>query len=475
VEINESTVRAVTGPYGAFLGWPGKTGVRVFHADGRSFVKGTRERFDVIQMTGVDTMTMYATGSITMAEEFLYTLEAFENLVSALKPDGVLCILRYGREHLRLTAMATAALLHQGARDPGRHIVSFRQSNASGVMVKRTPLSEAELDAVQAYAQNRARSQIAIPHFEKWNFFLSDPIELLHLPGRGSLLAFGRYFVAAREKSPDFDAMQSAMTLPTDDKPFYMLSSWMEGRAHPGLQETFKVLKIFWICIVAFAFLMVLVPALAFRGREKPERPFFWVLPYFFFIGAGFMMLEMGLISRFAVFLGSPGASVAFLLAGLLVASGMGSAWTERTKKGPERCILAAGILFLASSALLLFLTKPLFNLVWTLGWGPTARGVFSALLVAPLGFSMGCFFPSGLNIIRTRFSDSRPAAWAVSINGFASVAGSVAALPLAMSAGFRVLLLSGMLGYALAAMTIFLSHRKQEAPALSLRRQPSF
>ena len=103
------------------------------------------------------------------------------------------------------------------------------------------------------------------------------------MPGRGSLLALGRYFVAAREKEADFAAMQSAMTLPTDDRPFYMLSSWMDGKAHPGLQQTFKVLKAFWISITAFAFLMVLVPAFAFGKNRKPEKPFVWVLPYFFF------------------------------------------------------------------------------------------------------------------------------------------------------------------------------------------------
>jgi len=68
VEINSSTVRAVQGPYASFLHWPElKNRVRVVHADGRSFVKGTSEKFDVIQLSGVDTMTVYATGSINEA------------------------------------------------------------------------------------------------------------------------------------------------------------------------------------------------------------------------------------------------------------------------------------------------------------------------------------------------------------------------------------------------------------------------
>ena len=63
--------------------------------DGRSFVRRSRERFDVIQASLVDTWAATAAGAYTLTENSLYTTEAFGDYLDHLTPDGLLTITRW--------------------------------------------------------------------------------------------------------------------------------------------------------------------------------------------------------------------------------------------------------------------------------------------------------------------------------------------------------------------------------------------
>jgi hypothetical protein len=70
------------------------------------------------------------------------------------------------------------------------------------------------------------------------------------------------------------------------------------------------------------------------------------------------------------------------------------------------------------------------------------SRVALSILLLLPLGFVLGHFFPLGLRLAHAQHEPLIPWAWA--INGCASVTGTVLAVVLAMTVGFeRVWLLS--------------------------------
>ena len=73
--------------------------------------------------------------------------------------------------------------------------------------------------------------------------------------------------------------------------------------------------------------------------------------------------------------------------------------------------------------------------------------------MLAPLGFSMGWFFPSGLRVIDVGFSETHLVPWAISINGFTSVVGSVIALPITILFGFSCLFWLALAGYILAGL----------------------
>jgi hypothetical protein len=443
VEINGSTLEAVTGPFAAFLGWPLLGGrVSVVHDDGRSYVKRTREKFDVIQLTGVDTMTVYANGSMNMAEEYLYTVEAFEDYLAALTPDGVLSVLRYGSENVRLMALAAEALQKQGISRPGDRLVLYRQSNASGILVKRRAFTSAELSSLADLVSRRVRNGVSLPHFEKWNFFLSDPVDIVCMPSN---------------PCPTAEAADRPAFVPTDDRPYYMLSLWFGAEVRPVMMQVFQLLKKFWIAVTALAFLLILGPTVIVGMGRGARREILWSLPFFFFIGCGYMIIELGIMHRFALFLGSPGASIAVVLTGLLVASGAGS-WTSNAVRKPYRKkILVLALALAGLAAALLLLSDAVFEAAGRWGAGIAWRGAAAAVLIAPLGFAMGWFFPLGLKMLGEAKGSTGFIAWAVSVNGFASVVGANLALPMSMFLGFRALTAAALVGYLVAALLVLM------------------
>src|SRR5205807_2830328 len=107
--------------------------VNIFVEDGRSFIRRSRDRFQVIQATLVDTWASTAAGAFALSENNLYTTNAFVDYLSHLTDQGVLAFTRWGfdppRESLRLVSVAYAALRQVGQQDPARNIIVVRQNS----------------------------------------------------------------------------------------------------------------------------------------------------------------------------------------------------------------------------------------------------------------------------------------------------------------------------------------------------------
>ena len=84
--------------------------VHIHVTDGRSYLRSTPQRFDVVQMTLVDTWASTAAGAFALSENNLYTMEAFREYFEHLKPDGMIAITRWEfrqpREALRVVSVA---------------------------------------------------------------------------------------------------------------------------------------------------------------------------------------------------------------------------------------------------------------------------------------------------------------------------------------------------------------------------------
>ena len=60
--------------------------VTLVHDEARSYLTRTAERFDVVQMSLIDTWAATTAGSMTLSENGLYTLEAWDAILNVLKP-----------------------------------------------------------------------------------------------------------------------------------------------------------------------------------------------------------------------------------------------------------------------------------------------------------------------------------------------------------------------------------------------------
>jgi predicted membrane-bound spermidine synthase len=101
--------------------------VHIQVTDGRSYLRSTLQRFDVVQMTLVDTWASTAAGAFALSENNLYTVEAFKEYFDHLKPDGMVAITRWEfrqpREALRVVAVTMEALRRLGIADPARNFI----------------------------------------------------------------------------------------------------------------------------------------------------------------------------------------------------------------------------------------------------------------------------------------------------------------------------------------------------------------
>src|SRR4029450_2116772 len=88
--------------------------VRITIDDGRSFVRRTPDRYDVIQASLVDTWAATAAGAYTLTENTLDTVEALNDYLDALTDAGVLRITRWVYDGLRLISLAQAACESRG-------------------------------------------------------------------------------------------------------------------------------------------------------------------------------------------------------------------------------------------------------------------------------------------------------------------------------------------------------------------------
>src|SRR4051794_22094155 len=135
--------------------------VHIQVTDGRSYLRSTFERFDVVQMTLVDTWASTAAGAFALSENNLYTVEAFEEYFQHLKPDGFIAITRWEfkkpREALRVVSQGMEALRRLGVSDP-RHnfiVVSDGALDVDGrpvlVLAKKSAFTREEENAVRAH------------------------------------------------------------------------------------------------------------------------------------------------------------------------------------------------------------------------------------------------------------------------------------------------------------------------------------
>ena len=426
--------------------------VHIHVQDGRSYIRSSREKFDVVQMTLVDTWASTAAGAFALSENNLYTVEAFREYFDHLAPDGMIAITRWEfkqpREALRVVSQAIEALHQLGVSDPRRNfvIVSDGGLDEDGrpvlVLAKKSAFTPDEYAAVAAHVSANPKMVWLNP----------DPQHA----GIQQLPPAAQVFQRLIESN---DPRQFARDYPynvgpvDDSAPFFFFTlktgyvlrniaagtgKGMDWRINLGVVVLGMLLIISLLAVLAF-----LILPLALHGRDpsspKTALP---ALLYFIAVGFGYILVEISLIQRFVLFLGHPTYALTVVVFLLLLSSGAGSIAARRRISGGRRLL---ALLAIIAAVITLDLVLVPWLLSATVGYLFFSKLLLSGAILVPLGFLMGMPFPTGLRLVNT-------VEWAWALNAAASVLGSVMAMVIAIHFGLTVTLACAALAYLLAA-----------------------
>ncbi|MEZ4299473.1 MAG: hypothetical protein R3B70_31275 [Polyangiaceae bacterium] len=430
-----------------------KPQVHVHITDARSFVRSAKEPYRAIVLSLVDTWAASATGALAPVESSLYTVEAFRDYLTHLTPEGTLTVNRWDAELPRLLALAAAGLRATGSADPKSHLFACSHDRTTAVLIKRTPFEKEEILKLRRHCNQHHFREIFSPDVK-----------------RGVLLE-----AAVATPGGFIDPSTGAdLRPPTDDHPFFFHT--LPASALPHMLATPRellkqhqgvaLIAAVFVVSAALALLFVILPVFAgfIRARltspddpassgaprARPQRA--RALLFFGAIGAGFVLVEVGLVQQLTVFLGHPLYAVTTVLATLLLAAGAGSLSTSRVALavGPR---IASGRAQVLVAVLSLYAVGlgPVLGRAMVLGLG--ARALFTVALLLPLGALMGSLAPLGIKLLAPRSSSVLP--WAWGLGGLGGVMATAAGALLAMSFGFSAVLWLAGAAYLLAAFAV--------------------
>ena len=423
--------------------------VRLVVDEGRSFVRRSNDRYDILQATMVDTWAATAAGAFSLTENNLYTVEAFKDYVGHLTDDGVLTMTRWYFEPpdqlLRLISLTRQMMSELGIGNPGRHMALVRQSrrnqdrSPATFLFKKSEFTDDEVRAIESVCQ-------------------ANNFEILYSPLTTPDNVFTR-MIEAGDPAEVWDTFETNVEPTRDNNPFFFnsmrfsnLKRVIEGgssewqKTNLGSFVLFALLGTTTILVALF----ILGPLVLVRRRAfaPPSSRRMSHLFYFACLGAGFIIVEVAMIQKFILFLGHPVYALAVVLFSLLTFSAIGSYLSGRFNEDRLPNTVTKVLLLLVALVIAYIVVLPpiFYGLVHlTL----PIRIALAVVLMAPLALVMGMPMPSGIRILARRAPEIIPWAWGV--NGATSVMGSVAALVIAILTGFNQALLVGSALYLLA------------------------
>jgi hypothetical protein len=425
---------------------------------GRSWIKSGRRKFDIIDVSLMGTIPH---GSFGISENYKFTVEAFKEYIGHLKPDGILSInlfiLPPPRMELRLLNTIITSMEELGIKDIEKRIAAIRSWGSICILVKKTPFSPDEIEAIKVFSKDRWFDLIHYPGIkeEETNIFIRMPSNeyfaaFKSILNPGTRMSFVDHYIfdtrPVRDDNPFFHYYLKLKNIKTIYK--------IMGEKWQYFIEEGYILPAVFIQVLLLSLILILLPATTTKKVKVEKKDNLnlnlglSLLPYFAFLGIGFMFVEVSLIQKIILPLENPSYAVATVLTSILIGSGIGSllSYSVPVLRNPFVAIVLS-FLIIAYSILL-----PAISDIISPHSVPI-KIIFVFFTFMPLSLLMGIPFPTGLKILGERNESLIPWAWA--INGSISVLAPILSIMLAMAIGFKIVLWIGALTYAMAFITL--------------------
>lgn len=435
VELNRAVVDLVSDPLLAPMN------LRAFHArpnvhlvarEGRDFLNHDRGRYDLLFVATNGSTSAGRTGH---TRKYLDTYEAMASYLDHLASAPGAMMVFVNQPVLHKAESLRRLFAERGLGDFGKAVFAFGAPETRGqdsMVVKPGGLTADEIAAIEG-------------KLASWPY----PRRVLYSPPGQGLPPF-----------VDVVAGRAHGSLVTDDRPFVHPVGWRDFQLFPARARfgdqlyASSWIKVFTIVVFGVVSLAVMVVVgLGRRARVRAARvPWPWVL-YFFVAGVSYMCVEIGLIAKTELFLGSPLRAVAVILALFLAANALGAYLQDRVRvfRGPTTLVLPA-----AAAIAWGVLATHLCN-VHLLSLPLPLKIPCVAVCVAPAGAFLGMFYPFGVErMMAAGHRAAVPATYAMAT--LSSVWGSSWAMTAITNLGFSFVIFLGAAGYALTGLLYLLA-----------------
>ena len=464
IELNPLIVNAVKHDLKKFSGYLyEQEGVHITVGEIRSYLRKTKKHYDLLQLSISNALGASSTGAYGLVEDYIFTEEAFNQYLDHLKVGGFLAITCYllppPRHELRVLSLIISTLKKRKISEPQLRLVVIRTWGTMTIVCKQGYFDSKEIEKLKNFCHERNFDLVYYPGVTPKEVNLYNQLkEPLYYQFVTQLTEEGSREKLYRDYLFDLSSV-------TDDRPFfYHFFKWnklkevyrsVEGKWQFLIEGAYLAPVIFIqaLCLsIFFIFLPTLLASRRSEIRSVSRKQAMRVVSYFFFIGIGFMFVEISLIQKFILFLDHPYYAISLVIAALLMATGIGSYLSKRLSimkggKTVKALLLALCLSIIAYSSIL----PSLFHFL--LPYSLLSRQCLTPLMLLPLGILMGIPFPLGIRWLSSLSPPLIPWAWCV--NGCSSVLSSILAVMIALGGGFSLVLYLAACCYGLA--TIFL------------------
>lgn len=460
VELNRQIIQLLAEDFRNYTG-PLMDGVEIIIGDARGVLATTEQQYDLIQLSDVDSFLPTVSGLGGIGENFTYTVEALEEYIHHLTPEGYLSITTWvknpPRSTLKLLATTIAALKSLEVQSPDRHIVLIRGWQTATLVIKKSPFLSHEIEKVGVFCDTQSfdigysfktpRSEVNRNNVLPQPFFFQGAHELLQKEADQFISRYKFTIKAATDNSPYFNIFFK----------WSAVEEIVKLKAAGGaalLESGYLVLVTALSLAVLISAGLISFPLILLRGSIFKHHLRFSVtkvLPFFFLTGIAYLLVEIVFIQQCTRYLHHPLYAFSLTIAAFLVCSGAGSLLSQKAcKRFSYRQIIQFAILAIVVLCGCYQVTlSEIFST--TIRFSFTAKLGLAILLIAPLALVMGMVFPMGLlSLSSCEDHGAQLIPWAWGINGCGSVVSSLVASLFAIHFGFSFVFFIAMTTYLL-------------------------
>jgi len=326
--------------------------------DGRSFLRKTHQKYDLVIYALVDSLVLHSGYSNLRLESFLFTREAFADVKTTLKPNGMFAVYNYFRQGwivARIQKMAAEVFGSKPLVMSLPHIDSIRAGDQISNQISFILMGSANspLSAITRRFEQ---------HESFWIHKVPHPNDTINGFGPRPVVSTGSPESEWNRFAPTLIDTRGVDRFPSDDWPFL----YLRDAAIPGL----NIRSMLLIGVLSLAVLYLIGPVRSLRMN--------WQM---FFLGAGFMLLETKGVVHMALLFGSTwivNSVVFFAILVMVLASNL-YVWAFR----PRTLWIYYGLL---AASLIVNIIVPMNVFLALPGWQKTV--VSCAVIFVPVFFA---------------------------------------------------------------------------------------